>query len=318
MKVKADPYSETLHHEHAPPAYQPPSDLADRLDMFIKAHSISAKYKENISRLGHFRVVYILDDSSSMCAVADQDDIVPKRSTQYYRYRMTRWEELKISVKVIMDAHNAACLATDVYFLNRASAFGVTDYSDLLSRGSFATGPMGSTQMIPKLEEVFNDYRNSGDQRPLIVHIFTDGEPNEGFQGLGQWLRTRPMIDQTFISLVLCSDDEGLESQYRPMEYLVPGRMGWMGAESGIKNVDVSEDYRGEKRDVRRARTSNLPLVIAGFRRPFIRFSFGDYIVKVLLGIVDPAIHMIDIPQGGSVYASAKYRRGVGYQYGRY
>ncbi|KAJ3370577.1 hypothetical protein HDU84_001388, partial [Entophlyctis sp. JEL0112] len=143
-----DRHSETLHHEHAPPAYEPPSDLADRLDIFIKAHSISVKYKENILRLGDFRVVCILDDSSSMCAVAGQDDIVPKRSTQDYRYCMTRWEELKISVKVIMDAHNA-CLATDVYFLNRDSAFGVTDYGDLLSRGSFATGS--------KLEEVFND-----------------------------------------------------------------------------------------------------------------------------------------------------------------
>ena len=41
----------------------------------------------------------------------------------------------------------------------------------------------------------------------------------------------------------------------------------------------------GETRDVRRARGQRY------------RFTFGDYICKTMIGAVDPAVHMIDLPQ---------------------
>lgn len=52
----------------------------------------------------------------------------------------------------------------------------------------------------------------------------------------------------------------------------------------GILGVDVSEDYRGETRDVKRTRGRNY------------RFTFGDYLVKILVGTIDPTVHDIDLP----------------------
>ena len=68
------------------------------------------------------------------------------------------------------------------------------------------------------------------------------------------------------------------------------GQFGWRGPTTGIKGVDMSEDFRGETRDVQRIRGR-------GFR-----FTFGDYIVKCMVGAYDPSIHAIDLPQGMSIY----------------
>jgi len=78
------------------------------------------------------------------------------------------------------------------------------------------------------------------------------------------------------------------------MEYRVKGQWGWTGATTGIPGVDVTEDYRGEKRDVQALRGTRFA------------FSFGDYVAKCLVGVIDPAIHVIDMPGGTSIYQQNK------------
>ena len=65
----------------------------------------------------------------------------------------------------------------------------------------------------------------SADQltKPLVIHIFTDGHPTnqggyEDMNGLVQWLRTRPNIARTFISICLCTDEEDIDRMYRQLE----------------------------------------------------------------------------------------------------
>ena len=43
-----------------------------------------------------------------------------------------------------------------------------------------------------------------------------------------------------------------------------------------MPNLDVMDDYRSERAEIQRTRGANFP------------FSFGDYIVKSLLGSIDP------------------------------
>lgn len=43
-----------------------------------------------------------------------------------------------------------------------------------------------------------------------------------------------------------------------------------------MPNLDVVDDYRSERTEIQRTRGNNFP------------FSFGDYIVKALLGSIDP------------------------------
>eukprot|EP01103_Thecamoeba_quadrilineata_P007948 TRINITY_DN1775_c0_g1_i6.p1 TRINITY_DN1775_c0_g1~~TRINITY_DN1775_c0_g1_i6.p1 ORF type:complete len:219 (-),score=9.32 TRINITY_DN1775_c0_g1_i6:268-924(-) len=165
----------------------------------------------------------------------------------------TRWFELRQSVQIVLEAHEAVGLPTDIYFLNRGTYRDVTRFSDI---------------------EMFSERVNSDHlEKPVIVHIFTDGHP------------TNDVYREDI------NDDEDIESSYRPMEYRVRGQFGWTGPTRGIQGVDVTEDYRGELRDVRRLR---------GYRYPF---SFGDYIVKCLLGCVIAELHMIDLPNGVSIYS---------------
>jgi hypothetical protein len=123
------------------------------------------------------------------------------------------------------------------------------------------------------------------------VHLFTDGHPtddnyNENINGFAQWLRNRPGMRQTFFSILMCTDDEEVCQMYRPLEYRVQGQLGWVGATTGISGVDVTEDYRGELRDVRAVQGARFP------------FSMGDYIAKCLVGPIDPTVHAVDLPRG--------------------
>ena len=68
---------------------------------------------------------------------------------------------------------------------------------------------------------------------------------------------------QTYITFLACADD--LEA----VNYL----SNW---DKSMPNLDVMDDYRSERAEIQRVRGPNFP------------FSFGDYIVKALLGSIDP------------------------------
>ena len=68
---------------------------------------------------------------------------------------------------------------------------------------------------------------------------------------------------QTYVTFLACTDD------LQAVNYLSH----W---ERRIPHVDVIDDYHSERTEVHRSRGANFP------------FSFGDYIVKALLGSVDP------------------------------
>jgi len=275
--------SETDTPYYYPVPYQIPENIDERLQEFQLTHEINPKFMDSIRVLGNYNIVYILDDSGSMSSIADTD--CPQNGT--------RWFELQQSVKVILEAHKAVGLDCDVYFLNRGVYRNVIEYSQI--EKAFVKKPSGYTNIVKTLHQVFLEKVKIDDTKPVLIHIFTDGHPTndsgyEDMRGLQNWLTERRNLDNTFISFILCTDDEEIEAVYRPMEYRVAGRMGWNGATMGIVGVDVSEDYRGETRDVRR------------FRGPTYPFSYGDFIVKCLVGCIDPVVHMIDLPDNYSPY----------------
>jgi hypothetical protein len=49
-----------------------------------------------------------------------------------------------------------------------------------------------------------------------------------------------------------------------------------------IPSIDVNDDYLSEKKEVQTAQGANYA------------FSFGDYVVKTLLGSIDPAFDSLD------------------------
>ena len=49
-----------------------------------------------------------------------------------------------------------------------------------------------------------------------------------------------------------------------------------------IKNLDVIDDFRSEREEIKRRKGSD------------VRFSFGDYVVKSLIGSIDPSMDKMD------------------------
>jgi hypothetical protein len=74
---------------------------------------------------------------------------------------------------------------------------------------------------------------------------------------------------KTFTTIVSCTDDD------QTMEYL----NNW---DLTIPRLDVIDDFRNEKLEILRSQGSNF------------KFSFGDYIVKSLIGSIDPEMDNMD------------------------
>lgn len=247
-------------------------NLATNISIFENKYEINPKFTQSLSKLAMYDSVLILDDSGSMNDLADPD----------VNSQTTRWEELKKSTSIIIEAHAVAGTAVDIYFINRGSCRGVISYEQVAPL--FDTPPQGGTNLVDVLNIMANDHIGVDMGKSLIVHILTDGHPTnsmgqEDFPGLSNWLTNRSFPKKTFYSIILCTDDEEIEKAYRKLEY--NNSYG-----TGIIGVDVTEDYRGETRDLRRLRGRSY------------RFSYGDYIVKTVVGTIDPSVHQIDLPDG--------------------
>lgn len=241
------------------------------LIQFQNKYEVNPKYLQSMSKLAAYDTVLICDDSGSMRDLAD-----PDISSQF-----TRWDELKKSVSIIIEAHAVVGTTCDIYFINRGSCRGISSYDQVAH--IFAQPPHGGTNIVNVLNMMANDHIGADMGKSLIVHILTDGHPTnaygqEDIAGLTSWLRNRKFINKTFYSIILCTDDEEIEKSYRVLEYNPRYNR-------GVQGVDVTEDYRGETRDVKRARGQSY------------RFTFGDYIVKTVIGAIDPSVHLIDLPE---------------------
>lgn len=136
----------------------------------------------------------------------------------------------------------------------------------------FAQPPSGFTPTAAALNAVFQAKRGVMSEKKLLVVILTDGQPtdpagNIDIRGLEGLLTNRP--PQSYITIVACTDDHSV------MSYL----NGW---DQRIPHLDVVDDYMSEKREIQAA------------RGPQFAFSYGDYVVKLLLGTIDPVMDRLD------------------------
>ena len=179
-------------------------------------------------------------------------------------------------------------LTTDIYFINRGAYHNVISFDQI--QQAFATPPRGGTNIVAVLDQIQRDRINVDMGKPLIIHLFTDGHPTningaEDINGLTNWIRSRKFPKQTFYSIVLCTDDTEIERSYRSLETRYKQKI------SDQDRIDVTEDYRGELRDVQEKRGRRY------------RFTLGDYVVKILVGSFDPSIHNIDLPDSCCIIA---------------
>lgn len=217
---------------------------------------------ERLRLLRDFEIVIVCDDSGSMKTPID--------GTQ-----RTRWNELCDIVKIVIrigamfDSHGV-----DVYFLNRQSHLNVTDHNTVDE--AFRIAPSGFTPLVPVLNTIFTSkLADRGRDKRLLVLVATDGVPtdengNEVIEEFEHAMRQTRRVETTYVSFLLCTDEASCVDYMREWD-------------KRMKNIDVTDDYHTEKKRIRECQNN-----------PNFPFSYGDYVVKALIGAIDPEIDALN------------------------
>jgi hypothetical protein len=226
--------------------------------------------------------VIICDDSSSM-----QSSLLINMSDPFGPSR-TRWEELKATVNIIIQfASILDKQGCDIHFLNRAGAMHVTDSAQVAH--CFTAPPSGYTPIVPKLRQVLqqSQIQQHVEGKKLLIIIATDGSPTDS-EGRDDTRTLRTVLEReripkesVYTTFLACTDDSNT------MEYLST----W---DEEIPHVDVVDDYYSERKEIQQVQGTQFS------------FTFGDYIVKALLGSIDPELDLLDEVKQGTMKQKIK------------
>jgi hypothetical protein len=148
-------------------------------------------------------------------------------------------------------------------FLNRPGFSNVTSGAQVAH--AFGPPPSGVTPLAFAVSSILREKAATIVEKKLLLVIATDGQPtnSSGQVDIPEFTRVlsqRPK--NVLVSIVACTDDEASVGYLNHLDKTCPG-------------VDVCDDYLSERREILKARGSGYS------------FSFGDYVVKTLLGPID-------------------------------
>jgi hypothetical protein len=261
------PYSSSYPSQQ--PQTQPQPNFNHREERFreiITRHEISQFFANKLQVLSTFKIVFIFDDSGSMNSQIEDSPL------NTGLIKATRWDELKYFSRISLDIASIFNEnGTDIHFLNRPPARNIT-HVDQLS-GVFNIKPAGYTPLGRVLQLALNENSNVflGENKLLVI-IVTDGEPTDehGRNAVYEFQRIlQSRHKNVYTTIVSCTDDD------ESMSYL----NSW---DKSIPRLDVVDDFRNERAQIVRA------------QGPHFRFSFGDYIVKSLVGSIDHELDKLD------------------------
>jgi hypothetical protein len=244
-----------------------------KFDTIVRKYEINPDYAIKLRQLEGFEIVIICDDSGSMCTPVTNPSIIDHKNLP------SRWDELKNIVKTIIElAGILDKTGVDVYFLNRPGVKNVSEYS--MIEPYFVAEPEGYTPIVPVFMQVLDDMRQVLSEKKLLIILATDGEPTSTTGHIGydsntekhkffNLLKNRQPIEKIYTTVLACTDDDSVISYLK----------NW---DSEIKNFDVVDDFHTVKNNVFKKQGHS------------VNFTFGDYIVKTLLGSMDKFFDEID------------------------
>ena len=159
----------------------------------------------------------------------------------------------------------------DIYFLNRHVARNIRTAEELMPH--MRDLPEGYSPLTRILQRVLKEQPNN---QPLLIIIVTDGKPSlddgtADIDGFRRCLEARP--DYVYTSIVAATYRHTNLENIVSFNYL----KNW---DITIPRLHVVGDFKTETNKV--------------MRMSRIRLSFGDYILKALLGSLDRDIDMLD------------------------
>ncbi|CAF0829068.1 unnamed protein product [Rotaria sordida] len=262
------PYSSISGHNSL--QQNAPVDSEERLRKFqylVNRYEINRNFATRLRALEGYEIVFIVDDSGSMNTPLG--DI-----TGPYDRNPTRWDELRQTVSIVADIASVFDPdGIDIFFLNREPMRHVKSSEELVH--IFAVQPEGPTPILRVLRHILQEKQLEIQERKLLILIATDGVPtNENGQqdtkSLEHALRhERNPINRIPVTIIACTDDNECIGYLNNWDKKIP-------------NLDVADDYKSERQEIQKVQGKNFP------------FSFGDYVVKVLMGAVDDWFDTLD------------------------
>ncbi len=254
------PYAVAVQPDIVTPSAPPLENNMERFQDVVEKHNISMFFAQQLRQLENYEICIICDDSGSMC------NPVKSPNTPFEKVD-TRWTEAQNSLRIITDiASIFDPNGIDIYYLNRPPIKNVYSAEQLNLYPQFFRSPDGFTPLGERIKEVLQEKKSC--ERNLLLIIFTDGQPNN-IKLFMDVLKNRNPIDKIFISIVACTDDESCIGYLNDLD-------------KKIKNLDVSDDFYSEKQQILKVQGSKFS------------FTFGDYITKILLGLINQNMDKLD------------------------
>jgi len=241
--------------------------LLEQFRALAQRYEISDYFASKLRKLEGWEIVLILDDSGSM------NTPIGQQSGGAFGKSQTRWGELKQTVQIIIDIASVMDKdGLDLYFLNRATVMGVTSSEQVAN--VFNAPPAGLTPTTPVLRHVLQAKKAVSAEKKVLIIIATDGAPTNAqgevdTAGLRHVLTTERDPNRFHVQFISCTDDDSTVAYLNDWDRKIP-------------NLDVVDDYLSEKGEIQRKRGRDF------------QFSFGNYVVKALLGSIDPEFDSMD------------------------
>jgi hypothetical protein len=239
-------------------------ELQEEIDAFCTRFEINPAFKPHLNQLADYEVVMIADDSGSMALGSDAD----------IEGVVTRWDELQLMCRLLVELYGMVNKkGIDIHFLNRDTVRHVKTPDNRKLKRAFDVDPCGATPLCDTLQRVLQQPRQPSKKR--IVVIVTDGEPTTAngmapeIDRLERMLRGRDTT-MDFVTIVACTGSK------RVISFLNE----WDGA---IPSLDVVDDFLSERGKVLDAQGDKF------------QFRYADYVVKLMLGSVDPYFDNLDV-----------------------
>lgn len=256
----------------SPPVLSPEQERMRQFRAIAGKYEIRPDFCERLRQLEDYEIIVIADDSGSMNTRTTTPSTISSSAaiSAAFAPSRTRWTELLEFCSIVSEIATVMDKdGIDIFFLNRPPALRVTSATNPHFQHAFASPPSGTTPLVSVLQHIIAT-KCRGPERKVLIIIATDGEPDGGSLGISEFVKTikyRPT--NTNITLLACTDDEASVEYMNTIDRVIPG-------------VDVVDDYQSELLEVRRAQGEKFP------------FSYGDYIVKILLGSIDPEMDQLD------------------------
>ena len=251
-----------------------------KLEELKEKYNISDNYIEQYQYLSGYKIIFVFDDSATM-----NDIVIDSRLKKGFS-NARRWDELQDYAKCAIDLANLNNKdGIDCYFLNRGNFKEVKNFDGIKSEFDDSKPPKGHSPILDKFKEIIKDNETyfKGQDGKLLITLVVDGKSTDknGKDNTDKLKSEISNLDKNIrVRIVSITDDhkfmeflDGWESHFNNRSEDKGGMFGF-GKKSNNNN-------KSEDRIVKFWFTDHFNVEQ---RNTIDRFSFGDYVVKSLIG----------------------------------